>query len=433
MNRPMQRTLIALALVIAGGTVWYVDNERSKEHSGLSGFFESQPTDVSSRIGGRVTEILVNEGDAVRRGQILIRLDAGPDQNQLIAKSDTARQALAQLKEIESGPRPEDIRKQAAAVSEAQANFADLSEGPRPQDIAVPRAAARAALAHYAAALRGPTREETAEARAKVDSAVAAESLAGKKAFRYASLYAEDAVTKEQNDEVQAALVEATANRRDMEESWLRSARGTPADELEEARQSYFQARASLELVLAGTRPEDIASANARLRQAQAGLDELLAGSRPEDIAQARFAYDAAEAQVQSLRIDIGERSVRAPYQGIVDNIPISIGDLVNPGTPLVRLDNPSDIWIRVYVPESQIANVTSGTDASLRIDGIADPLPAYVESVASQGEFTPANLQSPDERGKQVFAVRLRLKHADSRVKSGMDATVVDIGTWKP
>jgi HlyD family secretion protein len=51
----------------------------------------------------------------------------------------------------------------------------------------------------------------------------------------------------------------------------------------------------------------------------------------------------------------------------------------------------------------------------------------AEVESVASRGEFTPANLQTPEERGKQVFGIRLRLKQPDARVKAGMYATVVE------
>lgn len=165
---------------------------------------------------------------------------------------------------------------------------------------------------------------------------MAAEALAQKQADRYAKLFALDAVTKEQNDQMQAALTEATANRRDMQEVWIRSTEGTPADELEDSRQSYLQAKATLGVVLSGSRPEDIAAAAARLREAQAALDELLAGSRPEDVAQAKFAAAAAEAQVQSLKINVDDLMVRAPYDGIVDNIPVSTGDLVNPDTPLL-------------------------------------------------------------------------------------------------
>jgi multidrug resistance efflux pump len=433
MHKPLPQILIALAVIIGGGAVWYVNNQRANEHSELSGFFEDQPTDVSSRIGGKVTAIRVNEGDVVHKGQVLVLIDASPDISSEQAKAATARQALEQLKELQNGPRPEDIYKQQAAVAEAKANLASLADGPRPSEIAEARAAAKAAMARYAAAMRGPTAEETAEAKAKYESAIASEALTQKDAVRYANLYALDAVTKQQNDDAQAALAEATANRQDLFEALQRSQKGTPADELEDSRQSYLQAKASLDLVLAGSRVEDIAAARDRLREESATLDELLAGSRPEDIIQAKQAYEAAEAQYRSLKINVADRRVTSPFDGVIDNVPISLGDLTPAGAPLIRLDSPSDIWIRVYVPEANLSVVTPDAEVKLRVDGIAGVVSAYVESVASRGEFTPANLQSPDERGKQVFAVRLRLRHNDPAVRAGMDATVVQIGTWKP
>jgi multidrug resistance efflux pump len=94
-------------------------------------------------------------------------------------------------------------------------------------------------------------------------------------------------------------------------------------------------------------------------------------------------------------------------------------------------MSDPNDLWLRVYLPESKMAKVKVGNDAELHVDGIAEPVAAVVESIATKGEFTPANLQSPDERGKQVFAIRLRLKRSDARVKSGMYATVKRMGQW--
>jgi HlyD family secretion protein len=91
---------------------------------------------------------------------------------------------------------------------------------------------------------------------------------------------------------------------------------------------------------------------------------------------------------------------------------------------------DPNDIWIRVYVPESRLAEVRPGSGATLRVDGVPGTLDAVVESVSQRGEFTPANLQTPDERGKQVFGVRLRLRRPDSRIKAGMYATVTSLGS---
>ena len=76
---------------------------------------------------------------------------------------------------------------------------------------------------------------------------------------------------------------------------------------------------------------------------------------------------------------------------------------------------------MRVYVPESRLARFSVGSDAvPLRIDGISEPVPPWWRASPPRGEFTPANLQTPEERGKQVFGVRLRLKQPDARVKAG-------------
>jgi len=476
--------IVILLLAVFGFGGWYVEAQRAKQRSVLSGFFESQPTEVSSRIGGRIARMFVREGDAVHTGQPLIELEVAPARDETRAKEETAEQAFQQYREVVNGPRPEDIRKQEAVVAEMQADLARLRNGPlpedigqaraklreaeaqyrkaragpRPQEIAEARAAERNAWARLAQAKRGLTPEEKAQARARLDAAVAQERLARSDAERYRVLYAEDAISRQQLDQAEAALRQATANRQDLEEAWRRAEEGTPKEELEQAQTAWQQAKAALDLVLAGSRPEDIQAAAAQRQQAQQALAEVLRGSRPEDIraaedrqaqaqaalaelragsrkeqiAQAQAAAKAALATAKSSKANLEEWVVRAPQDGIVESIPVSMGDLVNANSTLLRLDDPRDIWVRVYVPEAQLARVTVGSDAVLRVDGITEPVAGTVESVATRGEFTPANLQTPEERGKQVFAVRIRLKRPDPRVKAGMYTTVQRIGDWR-
>ncbi len=480
------RLLIPVTLLTVFGVGgWYVDSQRARQRSALSGFFESQPTQVASRIGGRISRILVKEGDSVHQGQVLMELDATPARNETAAKQAVAEQALQQLREVENGPRPEDIRRQEEAVKEAGANLVRLRNGPLPEEIAQAGARVQQAEAQYRKTLAGPrpqeidqaqavertaraklaqterglTPEEKAQAKARLDAALAQERLARSDAERYKTLYEQDAISRQQNDQAQSNLRQTEARRQEMEEAWKRAEAGPPGEEREQAQQSYRQAKAALDLVLAGSRSEDkaaakaavaetqqalklalrgprkeeIRAAEARLHQAQAVLSELKAGSRKEQIAQAKAAVKAAQATAAGAQANLVEQTVRSPQEGVVENIPVAAGDLVSPGASLLRLNNPEDIWVRVFVPETHLARVIVGNDAQLRLDGLAEPITAYVESIASRGEFTPANLQTPNERGKQVFAVRLRLKKPDPRVKAGMYATVIRIGEWKP
>lgn len=485
MAHPNPRLLIPIVLVAALGIGgWYVDKQRARAHSTLSGFFESQPTQLASRIGGRVDRILVQEGDAVRAGQPMVILEADPQQAETEARQAQAEQARAQAQEVENGPRQEEIRKQEAVVREAEANLARMRHGarpeeinaaraklheaealarrartgPRPQEIEQAKAAEQVARAKLAQAERGLTPEEKAQARARMEAASSQEDLARKEAQRMEYLLKEGAISQQQYDRAQADLRAAEARRKEMAEALRRAEAGTPAEELEQARQAHRQTKAALDLLLAGTRredieaavaeaeaarqnlqlllrgtrPEEIAAGQARLAQAKAALDVLKAGSRKEEKAQAQAQAKAAAANARGARDNLEERTIRAPKEGNVERLLIAKGDLVAPGTPVIRMDDPNDLWLRVYVPEADLAKLTVGSTAELRVDGIKAPVPGVVESVASRGEFTPANLQTPDERGKQVFPVRLRLQKPDPRIKAGMYATVTRLGEWR-
>ena len=392
--------LIPLLLLTLGITSYIVERNRSRQRSQLSGFFESQPTEVSSRVQGRIVSIHVNEGDAVRRGALLIEMEAAALSQDAAAHTEQAEQAKQQMREVENGPRAEDIRKQQAVVAEdeadlaklingplpeeiaetrgqlghAQAQYDKVKIGPRPQEIAEARAAERNANAKLAQAERGLTAQERAEARARLDQAISQEDLAKRDAERYAELFKEDAVSKQQADQKQTDLTTANAKRHEMEEAWKLADTGTPREELEQARQEHKQAQAALDLLLAGSRREDIESARAdltvarkalqlqlrgtrhedlaagraRLASAKAALDELIAGSRREDIRQAQAAAAAALNTAKSALTSLEERIVAAPIDAVVDRIPVAVGDLVSPGTTVARLINPADIWLRV-------------------------------------------------------------------------------------
>jgi multidrug resistance efflux pump len=429
----MKRVLPVLLLVVIFGGGAFIEYHRYQQRSVLSGFFENQPTQVSSRVQGRVARIRVAEGDTVKRGQVLLELEVQPTQRETRSSLASAEEARQRALEVERGPRLEDIRKQEAVVAELAAEVEKLRHGSRPQEIEEARAAERNAHAKLAQAERGLTKEERAQLAARLREARVEEQVTRRDEQRYAALLQHDEVTHQEYDRKRADADRATAARHDAEQAYRRAQEGTPPEELEQARSAWQQARAALDLALAGSRPEDIAAGEARLEQARAQLDELRAGNRREDVASARAAAKAAQATAQRAEINLAEGTVRAPMDGIVERIPVSPGDLVNAGTPLVRMSDPSDIWIRVYVPENDLVAVKVGDTADLLVDGLSSTLPAHVESVATHGEFTPANLQSPEERGRQVFAVRLRLDRSDARVKAGAYATVKRIGAWHP
>jgi len=470
-----------IGVLVAGGI--YLDRQRSARQSLLSGVFESQPTRLSSRIGGRVKEIKVREGDAVKEGDVLIVFESEIGQEEAAVQESLAQQAQLKSQEAKNGPRPEDIQRQSAVVAELQANLtrlqngslpeevaiADqrvreaqarltlLQKGAKPEDLRVAKAAEEQALASLGAARRGPTPEERAQAEARFQAADANAKQAAIDAKRAKDLFEQGAISKSAMEVAQTRAEVAESTAAEAGHARDHVLRGTPPEELRQAEQAYQQAhyryesllsgaraeevrqavselriaQENAQLVRRGPRAEDIQAAQARLAQAQAVLASLRNGTRHEEIAQAEAAAAAATHAAHASRSRAAESTLVAPMDGIVDRLMIAKGDLVVAGAPVVQMSDPADIWLRVYLPENQLTKVKIGDSASLRVDGLDHPVEAVVESVSSQGEFTPANLQTPEERGKQTFAVRLRLKRADPHIRAGSAASVVQMGQW--
>jgi multidrug resistance efflux pump len=473
--------LFVIFVLLLGG--YLIDRYRAARLSQLSGFFESQPTLIASRVTGRVQALPVLEGDFVKKGQVLVILEAKPVDWNLKAAEAIAEQAEEKKKEVLKGPREEDIQRQEEVVAElrsvlqklingpwpeeiriareravqARARLRIAVEGSRPEEIRIAKAAEREAKARLDQAIRGLTREERLELKARLEAARSKENLANLDYERARRLFDLGAISKSSLDNARTAYETAKAAREDAEQAYLRGELGTPPEELRQAQQAHAQAKAHLDLALAGSRPEeiesaraelkaaelnlaillkgsrkeDIEAARARLRQAEVALLELKRGSRIEEKAQSIASAKAADYQAKSLKKQFEEHVVVAPIDGVVQKVKIAVGDLIQGGVPIIEIANPEDIWVRVYLPESELSKVSVGSSAFLAVDGIDQEIEGFVESINTTGEFTPANLQSPEERGKQVFGIRIRLKKPDPRVKSGMFVTVKRVGKW--
>ena len=103
-------------------------------------------------------------------------------------------------------------------------------------------------------------------------------------------------------------------------------------------------------------------------------------------------------------------------------------GETVSPGLPVLTLTDLDDRWVRIYVPENRIGAVSLGQGATIRSDTYPDrEYRGEVIFIASEAEFTPRNVQTPEERVKLVYAVKVRITgDADYELKPGIPADVV-------
>lgn len=216
------------------------------------------------------------------------------------------------------------------------------------------------------------------------------------------------------------------------------------------------QARARLSLALAGPRPEekerarvdwenaeaervrleallaenavarrDYDNAGAAARIKRAALDELERGSRAQEIMAARAALAESESRLGYLRRQREETVVTAPAAGVVQSFDLRPGDLVTANQPMLDLLETGQLWVRVYVPETQLGLIHVGQSAAITVDAFRGrSFAGSVVEIRDQGEYTPRNIQTLDQRSDLVFGVKVSVAPTPE-LKPGMAALV--------
>ena len=167
-----------------------------------------------------------------------------------------------------------------------------------------------------------------------------------------------------------------------------------------------------LELLEQGARDEEKREARAAAEEAKQAWQMAMSGYRREEIDQARASRDAAQAALDAVVRQKEELLIRSPVAGRVDSLDLQPGDMVIPSAPVISMVDERHLWVRAYVPQSR-----SGMRVGQRLRVTVDSLPgkAFVGTlsyVARQAEFTPSNVQTPEERAKQVFRVKVTLEN---------------------
>ena len=153
---------------------------------------------------------------------------------------------------------------------------------------------------------------------------------------------------------------------------------------------------------------------------AKSRYDLLLAGTRPERIALAR-------AQLAEIDAQLSEMKVAAPGDCVLEVLSVKVGDVLAPNREVATLLLTNHIWVRVFVPEPWLGHIAVGDAVKVRVDSFAGKdFPGAVEQIAREAEFTPRNVQTVEDRIKQVFSVKVRLDNSEGQLRAGMSADVI-------
>jgi multidrug resistance efflux pump len=203
-------------------------------------------------------------------------------------------------------------------------------------------------------------------------------------------------------------------------------------EELDEAVTALRVARATLEvrqqelaLLREGTRPEQIEAARAQLEEANQQWLLRKNGFRAEEIAQAKAAVDSAQAAREAIDQQLAELNVVAPLAAVVEAVDLRPGDMISPNAPVLSLMDTSRLWVRAYVPENEL-DLAIDQPVWVTVDSYPNArFRGHISFIARQAEFTPSNVQTPEERSKQVFRIHVTLDEGLDRLRPGMSADV--------
>lgn len=172
-----------------------------------------------------------------------------------------------------------------------------------------------------------------------------------------------------------------------------------------------------------GKRDYDTAAVRAAL--ALETLKEAERGGRSEDVSAVTSALAREERRLAYLRRRAEELVVTAPAAGTIEVFDLRPGDLVGPNQPVATLLEADQLWVRVYVPETELGRVELGSQVDVFVDTYPErAFPGRVVQISDEAEYNPRNVQTLDQRADQVFGVKVAIE-STPELKAGMAATV--------
>jgi HlyD family secretion protein len=364
--------LAALIAATVGASWFYYHREPLVK---LPGVVEIQEVRLSSKVGGRVNQVLAQEGTVVSAGQPLVIFDV-PEWEakhaQLQAQLLTAK---AQLEKAQNGALPEEKASAKANAEMAKARLLRLKNGSRPEEI---------------------------EAAHKDWTALKAEVERAEKDWKRELLMrSKGATSGYQAEAALAAFLKSKDQASAAHERWKMLEKGPRVEEIAEAEADVARLQAQFDLLQRGTRSEEIAEAEARVLEIAAKLKEN--------------------------DVQLNEAVVVAPAAARIEVVAVRPGDVIAANQTVVRILLAEDLWVKAYIPEPMLGKVGLNQEVRVTNDSFgAKEWKGIVTHIASASEFTPRNVQSADERCNQVFAIKIRVHDTAAIFKSGMAAEVI-------
>jgi HlyD family secretion protein len=382
----MKKAIIPILLLAGAGFAFYRFRGSSHDTANrivVSGNIELTEVNIAFKTAGKLMERNVDEGAAVKKGQVIARLDREQllaQREREVAGLESARAQLAQAEtsvEWERANLAADIEQKRADQASMEARLLEMKNGARPQ--------------------------EKLDARAAVESAQSEVERSKRDWDRAQVLY--------KNDDISTAQFDQYRNR------W------------ESAEAALKQLKEREGLVLAGPRSEQIEAQAALVQRARAALKMAEANSlemkrREQDLVARRAEIARSQASIALIDSQLSDTVAASPVDGVVLVKSADPGEVLAAGTTVVTVGDIEHPWLRGYVNETDLGRVKLGSRARVTTDSYrGKAYDGHVSFIASEAEFTPKQIQTQQERVKLVYRIKIDIDNPKRELKSNMPA----------
>ena len=211
-----------------------------------------------------------------------------------------------------------------------------------------------------------------------------------------------------------------------LEASELKARRSLAAAQINTAQHDVEAQSAQLEFLKADAqRQQDLLKRNT-VSPSEAERAMSAAKAQEKNIAAARARVEQALAQLADMDSQIQEMKIVAPTESILEVLSVKVGDVLPANREVATLILPQRLWVRVYVPEPWLGLIKLNDAVRVRVDSFPGrDFSGVVEQINRKAEFTPRNVQTVEDRIKQVFGVQIRLENKEDTLRAGMSADI--------
>jgi membrane fusion protein YbhG len=211
-----------------------------------------------------------------------------------------------------------------------------------------------------------------------------------------------------------------------LEASELRARRDLAAAQIDTAMRDADAAFAQLEFLRSDAKRQKDLLARRVVSPNDAERAASAAKTQEKNVEAAQMKIIQARAQLADIEAQVKEMQVAAPAESVLEVLTVKVGDVLPPNGEVATVLLPQHLWVRVYVPETWLGKIKLGEQVRVRVDSFpGKDFPGVVEQINRQAEFTPRNVQTVEDRIKQVFGVKIRLPNDDDRLRAGMAADI--------